>query len=173
MTWVLVAAAAAVLVMAVLGLSRRIQAWRVEEAERRRRQAVHLDQRQRAGRVLAGDVEPLPSAPVDLKDGEHAYYLTPAAELAAEDDGGFRRGARGRLLVTDRAVYFIDGAQVRRRLSVQDIERVDVPFSNVVALVSFRNTPGREEYRAYYEVAEPLLLAAHVSRFTGFELILS
>lgn len=172
MYWILAAVALIAVVAAARRIARRLQELRVAEADRRRRVAAHLDQRERARRVLAGEAEPLPAAPLALKAGERAHHLAPAASLAPEDDG-FRRQSRGQLLVTNRAVYFLAGGQVLQRIPVHNIERVDVPFANVVALVSFQDTLTREETRVWFEVAEPLILAAHVSRFTGFELILS
>lgn len=173
MYWILAAAVLVVLAVGFLRLARQVQALRVAEAQRRQRLAAQTDQRERARRVLAGEAEPLRDPPVALKEGEVAYYLVPAAVLTPEGDGGFRREARGRLLVTNRAVYFLHGDQVRDRVPVHAIERVDIPFGNVLALVSFQDTLHREETRTWFEVDEPLLMAAHVSRFTGFELVLS
>lgn len=171
--WILAAAVAGLLAAGAVRLYRRLQELRVEEAVRRSRAAAHADQRDRARRVLAGDAEPLAAVPVPLREGERAFHLAEAAILTPEDDGGFRRDLRGHVMVTNRAIYFLEGREVRRRLPVHDVERVDVPYGNVVALVSFQDTLTREESRTWFEVAEPLILAAHVSRFTGFELILS
>jgi len=170
--WILAAAAVLALVLAFRWAARRVRALQVAEAQRRRQEAAYQDQRERAQRVLAGQAPPLERVPVVLPAGESAYHLVDAAALSADGDG-FRREVRGRLLVTDRAVYFVTGGEVRDRYPVHAIERVEVPFANVAALVSFGDGLHREERRAWFEVAEPLVLAAHISRFAGFELILS
>ena len=170
--WAVLAALAAA-ALAAVWLARQTRRLRVREAERRAAVTARAQERERARRVLEGDVQELADPPVPLRDGERAYYLAPAAQLEPDEAGGFRRRARGEVLVTNRAVYFLAEGRVLLRQPVQEVERVDIPYSNVIALVSFRDTITRDEARLYFEVREPLVMAAHISRFTAFELILT
>lgn len=168
---------AVLVVLAVLGLwvRRVLRRLGLAEVERRTTVAWQQQQRERAQAVLAGRVAPAPeeNVPVPLGTGEAAYYVAPAAELQQLDDGSFQRLAQGQIVVTNRAVYLVENDAVRRRQPIRQVERVDIPFGNVVTTVSFRDTLLREEERLHFEVGEPLVVAAHISRFTAFQLILN
>lgn len=168
MGWLLaaVAALAALALAARLAAAVRRERWR--RAERARREA----ERARARRVLEGGVEPLPRVEVPLAAGERAFYQVRADLIEPEGGERFRRVASGWLAVTERAVVFRGDDGRVRRIPLQEVERVDVPYADVLALVSFADTITRDETRVYVRVAEPLVLAAHLARLAGFELML-
>ena len=169
--WLGLLAAAAVAV-ALWRLYRRGQQIVLAERERHVYRVRRQLERERARSILEGRVEPLTDPPLELAAGERAYYRTPASRLEPEGQGDFRRAARGELVVTNRGAYFLSDGQVLHRHRMAEIERIDVPFADVIALISFRDTLTRDEERTYYQVDEPLVAAAHISRFTAFELIL-
>lgn len=166
MVWIL----AALALLAAVGFL----FWRGAQRERLRRAvaARREEERDRARQVLAGPLHPLPEPGIPLQPGERAYYRTVASPLEPEPDGGFRRRGYGELWVTDRAVVYRSRGGELVRTPIQEVERVDIPYLDVIALVTFRDTVTRDEVRAYYQVPEPLVLAAHVARWAGFELIL-
>lgn len=163
-------------ILAVAGfwrLYRHAQLVTLKEYERRSRVARRQNERERAKDILANGAPPLTDVPIQLSRGEVAYYRTPASLLHAESDGGFRRAGRGDFLVTNHGAYFVEeNGKIARHHRVVEIERIEIPYIDVIALVSFRDTINRDEERTYYQVPEPLVAAAHLARFTAFELIL-
>lgn len=164
-------------VLALVGLAALWLGWRLAQGVRRERErrllrALRARERDEARRVLAEGAPPLEAPGLDLAPGEHAYHRASAWSLEPEPDGGFRRRERGELVVTDRALIFRTAAGRVERTPMPEVERVDIPFVDVIAFVTFADTIAREERRAHYQVERPLLLAAHVARFAGFELLL-
>lgn len=168
MTWLVAAVAAAVLAWLGARLLAAVQRERWRRAGRARREA----ERERARRVLREGAAPLERAEVPLEVGERAYHQVRADLLEPEGGEGFRRLASGWLAVTDRAVVFRADDGRTRRIPWQEVERVDVPYADVLVLVSFADGVSRDEVRVHFRVGEPLVLAAHLARFAGFELML-
>lgn len=144
----------------------------LREQQRQAQMERRRQERDRAKRILSGDVSPLAEVPIHLAEKELAYYRTTASTLSPLADGGFRRLDSGELVITNQGAYFVQGSQILRRHRFQEIERIDIPYIDVIVLITFRNTIDRDEERTYYQVNEPLVAAAHLARYTSFELIL-
>lgn len=170
--WILVILAAAALVaLAAVGGRKAIN----RERERLLLQQRHFNEREVAGRILTGQVEPLPApGGIDLQPGEQAYFQAAASHLVPvnADEDEFERRSRGTLVVTDQALIYapVNGAQTR--MSMDSIGRIDLPLADILTVVTFADTFTREEQFWYFQLERPLLAAAHLSRFAGFQLVL-
>lgn len=154
-------------------LYRRGQRIVLEERMRKELKARREREREAARAVLAHTPVPLSDVPFSLMQGEQAFFRTPASHLLREADGGFRRLRSGELWVTSRRLVFTDADRnIALRLPMAEIERVDVPFVDVIAFVTFRDTLNRDDMTYFFNVDAPLVCAAHVSRHSFFELML-
>lgn len=145
------------------------------ERERLMMQQRRLKEREAAQKVLAGEAKPLAAPPpVELTATEQAYFAAPASLV--EQDGGedeFVRRSEGLLVVTDEAFIYQPEKGAAVRLEADNIGRVDIPLADVLEVVTFTETFARDEQIAYYHMDQPLLAAAHISRFAGFQLVLA
>jgi len=169
--WILVILAAAALVaLAAVGGRKAIN----RERERLLLQQRHLDEREAARRILSGQVTPLLATAVDLHPGEQAYFQAAASHLVPvnEVEDEFQRRSRGTMVITDQALVYaaMDGGHTR--LSMDSIGRIDLPLADILTVVTFADTFTRDEEFWYFQLEQPLLAAAHLSRFAGFQLVL-
>lgn len=144
----------------------------MKEQERKARVARRQEERERAKEILTKDSLPAITVSIELKPGETAYYRTAASLLSDAGDGSFQRLSTGELYVTNFGAYYVEAGRVARFHRIQEIERIDIPYTDVIVFISFRDTLTRDEERVYYQLPEPLVTAAHLARYTAFELIL-